>query len=237
MKKVILAFILVVFFGCAISATEIQEIIYSYYGKSFRAKILVPESTKPLPVIIYNYDPNLELYKKKDPKLFEDIMRRLMRNFESNGYISFIPQEQYSVYEAVRAGIEYMSRHPKADKKRISLMSIGGKVFLTLLVLPEYSSKLKACVMISSGSFDQKGFYSLAEFKKKIPKIDVPFYFMVGAEQGLWFKRNTRLLYDLFLKQEKKVFYREYPEADMRTFWNSEGSYMWDVFQFFGQES
>jgi len=210
---------------------EVHEVRYNNLG-AFKGYLCKPPGKGPFPTVIYSYDEFIDWAGSYVAKKRGYNLKQIAKDFAKKGYAVFIPIERFRKVQSVLGAVEYMSKKPYVNKRRMHLMGVSEGAFINLIVL-ENTDKIRSSVCIAPIGINDKGYLStnnLKAAKNKQTKI----LFLEAKDVG-WRINSQAKVYHAISKQYPNLYHKAY-YVKKRWFWFHHHPFMKDVHEFFRKQ-
>lgn len=206
------------------------QTVYFTYIDNIKAKLTFPKGATNVPVIIYNPDDFINWSSERAAKASGYDLGKWMSFFRERGYAVMIPERRRENIHAVKGAVRYLRAHPRVDKNRIYVISMGNAALTTLLAY-DAETKIKKCVLICPEPLDDTGYHSFPQLKKNASKINSKVLIVGSVNDSLWRTKIQESMFKLLDQhgvdvQMKSYYYRK------RWFWYPEHVFMDDIMDF-----
>jgi dienelactone hydrolase len=232
-KKTVFSLIIALFsFSSVVMAKEYQDIYYTY-ADNLKAKFALPKGASNVPAVVYYPDDFINWGSEKAALASGYDLRRWITYFTERGYAIVIPDRNKDNPHAVKGAVEFLSKHPKVNKNRIYVISMGNAALPTLMA-HDSSRKIKKCVLICPEPLDDTGYNSFPQLLRSYNRIHSQILIIGTINESIWRTQIQENMFKLLVKygidtQIKRYYYRK------RWFWFPEHVFMDDVMDFLNE--
>ena len=213
----------------SIEAVKGELVQYTYAG-NLKAYYNPIQKSGKHPVVIYAYDPFLDIVDIKDVEALKYDLDKHIDTYNSWGYSVFLPVEKYRKQNAIKGAMEWLSKREDVDQTQIHFVGVAHAGFIGLLGLKNYP-RIASITLVTPRIPHYTGKFSLPQLMRDIESINCPILMLSNRNDKYWKQKEIKALKRVFMQTNRKASYMSYPYSK-RWFWQHDSYFMNDIHRF-----